>query len=74
MAILEKILSWLPFNGDKTKLGMLLTVITFVQAILSTQDGQLLVSLVQTKPINYIAIATILVGILHKYLKAQSAA
>jgi hypothetical protein len=70
MAILTKILSWLPFDGSKTKLGILLAIITFAQGFLGDQASTI-AGILSDKPINWIALLTVAIGLLHKWLKAN---
>lgn len=72
MALLNKLLSLLPANGDKTKIGVLLSVIAFVQALLSTPDGQALLQVLFTRPIDWAAVAVLAVGLIHKYVKGKA--
>jgi hypothetical protein len=74
MSFLNTILSWLPFNGSKFNIGLVLTIVTIIQAVMTSADGQLLQTLISERPLNYIAIATVIIGLLHKYLKANYSA
>lgn len=65
MSILNKILSLLPFNGDKTKLGVILGLITTVQAIAGDPQAHLLLQAIT-------AAVTIGVGLFHKYVKTAA--
>lgn len=62
--LLDKLLSILPFNGDKTKLGFVLTLITLGQAIAGDPDAQLFVQAV-------VSAVTLGTGLFHKYVKAK---
>ena len=64
MKILNSLLALLPFNGDKTKLGVIATVATLAQAILIDPQAHLLVQ-------TAIAAGTLAVGLFHKYVKAS---
>jgi len=62
----------IPLNGYKTLIGILLAVIAFANAVITTADGQQLLALLGTHPIDWVAVITLLIGILHKYVKVKT--
>ena len=72
MQFLNKLLSLIPGNGYKTALGLLLSVLSLGQAVLSTPDGQQLLQLIMARPVDWVAVAVLAIGILHKYVKVKA--
>lgn len=70
--IINKVLSLIPGNGYKTLIGILLSVLAAANAVITTTDGQQLLALLGTHPIDWIAVITLLVGLIHKYVKVKS--
>ncbi len=72
MNILNKLLSFIPGNGYKTIVGSTASIVLFVQSILTTADGAQLMEALSTRPLNWVAISVLVLGILHKYVKAKA--
>jgi hypothetical protein len=69
-SLLTRLLGYLPFNGIKTKLGVLAGLFSVIYNSISAQDLQTLIGLLSQSKISYGALALFLLGILHKWLKA----
>ena len=65
MDALNKILALLPFNGDKTKIGSLVAIITMIQAVLADPNTSLFIQ-------SIIAAGTLGIGLFHKYVKSNA--
>ena len=70
MSWLSSILGWLPFNGDKTKIGFWLGIYSLVTTYVSTTDLQSLYTMLTTSGTPKVAIVLFVVGLVHKILKA----
>jgi hypothetical protein len=68
MTWLLKLLNYIPLNGSKTGIGIVLAIISAIQALDPEVFTQLW-DLFTTSPINWGAIALIVIGLLHKWLK-----
>jgi hypothetical protein len=72
LELINKVLSAIPLNGYKTLIGVLLSILAAANAVLTTADGQAVLAALMTHPIDWIAVITLLVGLIHKYVKAKA--
>jgi hypothetical protein len=75
-ALLNKVLSLLPFNGDKTKLGVLailIDIVTQIDKMCATCGLHDLVVALTSNPISYLAVGLAVLGLLHKWIKVKTA-
>lgn len=73
MSILNALLSKIPGNGYKTSLGAVLALVSAATAMLQSADGQSLLNVLMTRPIDWAAVSVLVVGLVHKYVKAKDA-
>ncbi len=73
MSLLNLLLSKIPGNGYKTSLGSVLALIAAATAMLQSADGQALMNVIMTRPIDWAAVSVLVVGLVHKYVKAKDA-
>ncbi len=71
MALLKKLLNLLPFDGDKTKLGTVLVVVTLIEEFLKSPGVVEALQQLFTSGQGVTAIVITLVGLFHKFLKAK---
>lgn len=71
MKLFKTFLDFLPFDGQKTKIGAILALAAVLQQFVPGLDLVALIQQLLTENLDVTAMATLILGAAHKFLKAK---